>query len=87
MTSQTPDTGHTLLLRRVSAHIGMSCFLYLDFVLSRRNLVQFELDVLSRIFTSTWYSDDLVNHACHIAHNQRTTSVVSLLAIIHEAIF
>jgi len=86
MTSHTLDSGHTLLLRRVSAHIGMSCFLYIEFLFSRRSLLPFELEVLSRIFTSEHYSDTAVDEACFIALNRHTTSVISLLGILTELV-
>lgn len=87
MTSQTIDNGYTRLLCRVAAHIGMSCFLYIDFLFSQRSLTRFELDVLSRIFTDYAYSDTVVDRACHVAHSRESTSVISLLSLVQTADF
>ena len=84
MTSRTIDNGMTMLLRRVSAHIGMSCFLYTDFLFSCRQLIPFELEILSRIFTASFYNDKTIDDACFTALEQKITSVVSLLSIISD---
>jgi uncharacterized membrane protein len=47
-------------------------------------LVPFELEVLSRIFTSEVYVDELVDDACFTALDQGITSVVILLGIISD---
>jgi len=74
----------TMLLRRVSAHIGMSCFLYIEFLFSSRQLIPFELEILSRIFTARFYNDEEIDNACFTALEKKITSVVSLLSIISD---
>ena len=83
-TARTDYNGITRLLNKISRYIGKSCFLYISSVCDNDSLSRIELQILERIFTIGFYSDEVIESACFSALNKDVMNVVEFNFLIDE---
>ena len=76
MTAKVDVFSAKRLLRKIAKYIGKSCFLYISRLCENDSLSSVDLEILERVFTIGFYSDEVIERACFAALNLEVTNVV-----------
>jgi hypothetical protein len=72
------------LLLKITGYIGHSTRRYVSDLLSGSLLSSIELEIIERILSMGFYSDDVIEKACSVALEKRVFNVVDLNLLISE---
>ena len=84
MTFTTSDQSIQRLITKCSSYIGHHCSKYIRLLFDHDELSAIELEILVRIFTMGFYSDEVLENACFTALDAQVFNVVDFNFLVCE---